>query len=208
MRRALGLLLGGNAGEVATIVTASATGLGRSLSTRQVLTLNLISDVLPAMTVAMKAPRHRDLRALSREGGAALDAPLRDEILRRAVGTAVPSLAACLAAAGLLGAASIGPVAFLSVIGTQLAQTFAMGWTDAGPDPAIAAAVAASVGVLAAGALVPATRAFLGLDGLTPPAIGLSLAASLAAPVVVAALPHGGAEEDERVAGGSGEVAA
>jgi cation-transporting ATPase I len=192
MRRALGLLLGGNAGEVTTLVAVGATGLGTSLGTRQVLTVNLVSDVLPAMTVAMKAPQHRDLAALSREDSTALDAPLRSEILRRAAGTAVPSIGACLVAAGLLGPQAVGPVAFLSIMGTQLAQTLAMGWTDGRPDPAIAAAVAGSVGALAIGAAVPVTRTFLGLGGLTPAGIGLALGASLAAPLFVRALPSGG----------------
>jgi hypothetical protein len=191
MRRALGLLLGGNAGEVATIVATGVAGLGTPLTTRQVLTVNLVSDVLPAMTVAMKAPEHRDLTALAREGGAALDGPLRVEILRRAAGTAVPSLAACLLAAGILGPAAVGPVAFLSVMGTQLAQALAMGGTDGRPDPAIAAAVAGSVGALAVAAAVPATRTFLGLGGLTPEAVAIALGASVAAPPFVRVLPWG-----------------
>ncbi|HMJ37166.1 MAG TPA: HAD-IC family P-type ATPase [Baekduia sp.] len=189
MRRALGLLLGGNAGEVVTIVAVGATGLASGLTTRQVLTVNLVSDALPAMTVAMRPPPHRDLATLSREGGTALDAPLRAEILRRAAGTAVPSLAACALAAGLGGAAAVGPVAFLSVMGTQLAQTLQMAWTNGRPDPAIAGAVAGSVSALALGAALPATRTFLGLGGLTPGGIGLALAASVAAPAVAGAVP-------------------
>jgi magnesium-transporting ATPase (P-type) len=191
MRRALGLLLGGNAGEVLTIAAVAAAGLGRSLTTRQLLTVNLVSDALPAMTVAMRPPQHRDLAALSREGDAALDAPLRAEILRRAAATAVPSLGACLLAAALLGAPAVGPVAFLSVMGTQLAQTLAMGWTDGAPDPAITVAVAGSVAALAAAAAMPATRTFLGLGGLTPPGIGLALGASIVAPAFARALPGG-----------------
>jgi hypothetical protein len=74
-------------------------------------------------------------------------------------------------------------------MGTQLAQTLAMGWSDGRPDPAIAAAVGGSVAALAAGAAVPATRAFLGLGGLTPSEVGLALGASLAAPVFARALP-------------------
>jgi hypothetical protein len=194
MRRALGLLLGGNAGEVATIVVVGATGMGASLTTRQVLTVNLVSDVLPAMTVAMKAPEHRDLSALSREGGTALDAPLRAEILRRAAGTAAPSLGACLLAAGLGGAQAVGPVAFLSVMGTQLAQTVAMSRTDGRPDRAIIVASAGSVGALALGAALPATRTFLGLGGLTPGGVGLALGASAVSPFFVRALPSNRAQ--------------
>jgi magnesium-transporting ATPase (P-type) len=189
MRRALGLLLGGNAGEVATIVAVGAAGMGTSLTTRQVLTVNLVSDVLPAMTVAMKAPAHSDLSALSREGSTALDAPLRAEILRRAAGTAAPSLAACVLAAGLGGPQTVGPVAFLSVMGTQLAQTIAMARTDGRPDRAITAAVGASVGALAVAAALPTTRTFLGLGGLTPTGIALALGASLVSPVFVRGLP-------------------
>jgi cation-transporting ATPase I len=189
MRQALGLLLGGNAGEVATIVAVSAVGMGSSLTTRQVLTVNLVSDVLPAMTVAMKAPEHRDLSALAREGSTALDGPLRAEILRRAAGTAVPSLAASLLGAALAGPQAVGPVAFLSVMGTQLAQTLAMARGDDRPDRAIVAASGASVAALALGVALPPTRAFLGLGGLTPLQVGLALGASAAAPAVVRALP-------------------
>src|SRR5262249_31422955 len=42
MRRALGLLLGGNLGELGLIVGASALGFGSPLNTRQILTVNLI----------------------------------------------------------------------------------------------------------------------------------------------------------------------
>jgi hypothetical protein len=67
-----------------------------------------------------------------------------------------------------------------------------MGWTDGRPDPAIAGAVAGSVGALVVGAAVPATRSFLGLGGLTPAGICLALGASVAAPVFVRALPGAG----------------
>jgi hypothetical protein len=94
-------------------------------------------------------------------------------------------------AAGLRGPQAVGPVAFLSVMGTQLAQTVAMARTDGRPDPAILASVAASVGALGLGAALPATRTFLGLGGLGASDAALALGASLTAPVLVRALPAG-----------------
>src|SRR5581483_12305601 len=52
IRRALGLLLGGNLGELGLVVGASALGLASPLVTRQILAVNLITDALPALAVA------------------------------------------------------------------------------------------------------------------------------------------------------------
>lgn len=68
IRRALGLLLGGNLGELGLEAGAAVLGLASPLTTRQILTVNLITDVLPALAVALQQPAHRELAALSREG--------------------------------------------------------------------------------------------------------------------------------------------
>ncbi|MBW3656593.1 MAG: HAD-IC family P-type ATPase, partial [Gemmatimonadetes bacterium] len=96
IRRALGLLLGGNLGELGLEAGAAVLGLASPLTTRQILTVNLITDVLPALAVALQQPAHRELAALSREGAGALEAPLRREVLRRGTATALPSLGAYL----------------------------------------------------------------------------------------------------------------
>ena len=94
MRRSLGLLLGGNAGEGGLMLLAGVAGLPVPLTTRQILTVNLATDVLPAVAIALQDPEHRDVSALAREGGAALGRPLRQDIKRRGVVTALPSFAA------------------------------------------------------------------------------------------------------------------
>jgi hypothetical protein len=98
LRRGLGVLLGGNLGELGLIVGATLLGRAAPLNTRQILTVNLITDALPAVSLVLQRPEHRDLRALAREGTAALDASLRGDVLRRGLATAVPSLAAFLLA--------------------------------------------------------------------------------------------------------------
>src|SRR5947209_11235572 len=65
IRRALGLLLGGNLGELGLMVGASIVGLASPLVARQVLAVNLITDALPALAVALQEPAHRHLAALA-----------------------------------------------------------------------------------------------------------------------------------------------
>ena len=94
MRRALGLLLGGNVGELGLIVGASVLGFASPLNTRQILVVNLITDALPGLSVVLQRPEHRNLAGLAREGTSALDASLRRDVLRRGAATALPALAA------------------------------------------------------------------------------------------------------------------
>jgi phosphoserine phosphatase len=181
IRRALGLLLGGNLGELALMAGASVIGLPSPLNSRQILTVNLITDALPALAVVLQQPEHRHLAGLAREGVSALDASLRTDVLRRGAATALPALAAHLLArsAGLAGA---GTVAFGGVVINQLAQTLDAGWVEGRPSGAVAGSVAASGGLLAATMLVPPVRQVLGIAAAGPlgwALIGASAAASV-----------------------------
>ena len=51
IRRALGLLLGGNLGELGLVVGATALGLASPLTARQILMVNVITDILPGLAV-------------------------------------------------------------------------------------------------------------------------------------------------------------
>ena len=84
LRRALGLLLGGNLGEIGLMVGGSLVGVAAPQTARQILAVNLITDVFPSITVALQGPAHHNLAGLSREGTAALEDPLRREVVRRA----------------------------------------------------------------------------------------------------------------------------
>jgi len=169
IRRALGLLLGGNLGELGLVVGASVLGLASPLVTRQILAVNLITDALPALAVALQRPADRNLAGLAREGEGALDKPLRDDVLRRAVATAAPALAAYLVALGTGGLPQARAVAFASIVTTQLAQTLDAGRTGDGLTRPVVAAVAASGALLVAALTVPALRELLLLAAPTPP---------------------------------------
>jgi cation-transporting ATPase I len=189
MRRALGLLLGGNLGEVGVMIGAAVFGLPAPLTTRQVLTVNLVTDVFPAVSVAIQPPEHRNLSEFSREGGAALDAPLRADVLRRGIATALPTLGACLLAWRTLSREAAGSVAYMSIVTTQLAQTVDLGWAEGRLTPQVLAAAGGSLAALAATFALPPVRMFL---GLAPPTVGgamLVAAASGAAVVLARKLP-------------------
>lgn len=184
IRRALALLLGGNLGELGLVAGASAMGLASPLLTRQILAVNLVTDVLPSLAVALQPPEDRNLAGLAREGTAALDAPLRRDVRRRGTGTAVPSLAAFLIALRSGGLPEARSVAFASVVATQLAQTLDVGRTEHSLTRSVFSAVAGSAGVLVATLTLPPLQRFLAL--VTPSPFGWALigAASLTAVLV------------------------
>ncbi|GAC1635476.1 MAG: calcium-translocating P-type ATPase, PMCA-type [Chloroflexota bacterium] len=176
IRRALGLLLGGNLGELGLMVGASVLGLSAPLITRQILAVNLVTDVLPSLAVALQPPEHRNLSALSREGTAALDTPLRNDVLRRGGATAGPSLVAYFVMLGSAGLPEARSVAFASVVATQLAQTLDAGRSEGNLTRSVFGAVAGSAGLLVAALTVSPLRTFLGL--VTPGPLGWVLVAA------------------------------
>ena len=183
MRRALGLLLGGNLGELGLVVGAAVLGLASPLTTRQILAVNLITDALPALSVALQRPEHRHLASLAREGTSALDQPLRQDVIRRGAATTVPSLAAFAITLAVSGLPQARTVAFASIVATQLAQTLKAGWVEGGLTPPVFGAVAASSGFLVAAIMVPTLRSLLTLTIPTPLSIGLIGAGAVAAAI-------------------------
>jgi calcium-translocating P-type ATPase len=183
-RRALAMLLGGNLGEIAFITAIAVLGLPASLTTRQVLAVNLGSDVLPAISLAVQEPRSGDLGALSREGTAAVGRPLWGEIARRGIATAVPALLAYLLTLRAQGPRQAQTVGFVSIVATQLAQTLDTGITEGGRVRPVVLAVGGSAALLGATVLVPRARAFLGLATPTPLGVAAIVLASALAIVM------------------------
>jgi magnesium-transporting ATPase (P-type) len=176
IRRALGLLLGGNLGELGLVVGASLLGANTPLTTSQILAVNAITDILPALAVALQQPEHRNLAALSREGEAALNKPLRNEVLYRGTATALPALVSYLILLGANTLPEARSVAFASIVGTQLAQTLDAGRSEGALTKPVLAAVAGSVSVLLAAFAVPPVRNFLQL--VVPSPLGWTLIGS------------------------------
>lgn len=172
VRRALGLLLGGNLGELGLVVGASIIGVTTPLIARQILAVNAITDILPALAVALQQPEHRNLAGLHREGEASLNKPLRNEVIRRGVATTLPSLASYLMMLGS-GVPQARSVAFGSIVATQLAQTLDSGWSEGTLTKPVLSAVAGSAGVLLAAFTVPPLRGFLQL--VLPAPLGWAL---------------------------------
>jgi calcium-translocating P-type ATPase len=181
IRRSLGYLLGGNLGEVGFLVGAGLLGPGTPVTARQILAVNLGSDVLPALALVVQEPRTRDLEQLAREGEAALEGPLRQEILRRGISIAVPSLAAYTLA--LRGGRQAQSVGYGSIIGCQLAHAMEASVEEGAATPNALRAVGLSVALLAATLVLPPLRTALGLAPLGPTGwllIGTAAAASVA----------------------------
>jgi calcium-translocating P-type ATPase len=187
LHEALALLLGGNLGEVATLAGAALLGRGAVLGARQILAVNLVTDVLPAVAVAVQPPRERELSLLAREVGGSFDEQLRAGIIRRGIATAAPALLAVLVAPAL--GAQATTVAFGSMIVTQLAQTVQSGRVRDTLSAPVIGAVAGSGGVLALSLTAPPVRTFLRLPPTTPPSL-LLIAATAPAATALACLPE------------------
>ncbi|MDQ4117119.1 MAG: HAD-IC family P-type ATPase, partial [Actinomycetota bacterium] len=68
VRDALSILLGGNLGEIAYTLGTGMVGGAGSLNARQLLLINLLTDVLPAMAVAVRPPADATAAQLLAEG--------------------------------------------------------------------------------------------------------------------------------------------
>jgi magnesium-transporting ATPase (P-type) len=194
-RRALGLLLGGNLGELGLVVGASVLGRGTPLTVGQILAVNAITDILPALAVILQQPEHRDLTRLQREGAAALNAPLIKEVVRRGLATALPSLAAYLLTLRSSSLTDARSVAFASIVLTQLAQTVMAGRSEGHLTRPVVGAVGGSLGVLAVAFSFPPLRRFLNLTLLPPSTWTLVAGSALAALLVNRLLSMGDAQQ-------------
>ena len=99
VRDALAILVGGNMGEVGFTVIATALAGGSPLGARQLLLVNLLTDMLPAMTIAMRPPGSCSPEMVLREGpDASLGSALVNQIALRATMTTGGALSGWLVA--------------------------------------------------------------------------------------------------------------
>ncbi|MFC5852488.1 cation-translocating P-type ATPase [Streptomyces chlorus] len=183
VRRALGILLGGNLGEI--IFTLASTLLtGRSaLNARQLLLVNLLTDMLPAMAIAARPPADHPDRLLAEGPEASLGKALTRHIRLRAAVTTVAATAAWIVARATGTRGRADTVALVALVTSQLFQTL----QDAGRDPVVAAAAVGSLVVLGMVVSVPGLSHFFGSRPLGPAAWTIALASaagSLLVPLV------------------------
>ncbi|MGW7404096.1 HAD-IC family P-type ATPase [Streptomyces sp. NPDC054833] len=186
VRKALAILVGGNLGEIAfTLLGAAATGTS-PLTARQLLLVNLFTDLAPAMAVALRPPRPEATERMLHEGPeVSLGTALTDETVNRAVATALGATAGWLAARFTGRPARARTVALVALVGAQLGQTLLVG----GRSPAIVIASVGSLAALAAVVQTPVLSQFFGCTPLGPIAWSIALSAAAGATVSSLFLP-------------------
>ncbi|MGH9022459.1 MAG: HAD-IC family P-type ATPase, partial [Acidimicrobiia bacterium] len=182
VRDAVGLLVGGNLGEVAFILGGTLVGGSAPLLPRQLLLVNLLTDVLPALAIAGRPPPGRDVGALLASGPDALFGEALERLIRRrALCTGAGSTLAWLAFRPIASAGRARTVGLVALVGGQLGQTLAIGRGS----PAVLVAMGVSAGALATIVSTPGLSHLFGCRPLGPvgwtAGIGGALAATGAA---------------------------
>lgn len=132
VRDAVSILVGGNLGEIGFSVGAGFLSGRSPLSPRQLLLVNLLTDVAPAMAIAVRPPLDTDLSALAREGPhASLGTPLNREIASRAVATTMGAGSGWLVGRLTGSRERAGTIGLVSLVGSQLGQTLVYGGMSA-----------------------------------------------------------------------------
>ncbi|WP_431963735.1 HAD-IC family P-type ATPase [Actinacidiphila sp. bgisy160] len=189
---ALTVLIGGNAGEIGFSLFGTLVSGASPLSTRQLLLVNLLTDMFPAMAVAVTPQgATADTAAdTDRESGAArtgsaplglgtLGAPLGRQIRHRGIVTTLGAATAWLAGTVTPGSARrTSTMALCGVVGAQLTQTV----TGRRHSPLVWLTVLGSAAALIAVIQTPGVSQFFGCTPLGPVAwAGVTAAVALAA---------------------------
>ena len=167
VRDAVSVLVGGNLGEIVFTLGAELLLPGGSpLNARQLLLVNLLTDLVPSMALAARPPAGTDPARLAREGPeASLGAALTRDVLVRG-GLTATAAGLGWQAGRLTGVTRgrAGTVALVSLVGSQLGQTLAAGWRD----PLVVGSTAVSAAVLAGVVQTPGLSHFFGCRPLGP----------------------------------------
>ncbi|MGY4901119.1 HAD-IC family P-type ATPase [Streptomyces sp. 900116325] len=167
---AISILLGGNAGEVGFSVLGTLLSGTSPLSTRQLLLVNLLTDMFPAMAVAVTPhdpepagePAAADTVPV---GLAVLGQPLTRQIRHRGVITGIGAATAWLIGTLTPGSARrTSTMALCGVVGAQLTQTVA----GRRHSPLVLATVLGTAVVLVALVQTPVVSHFFGCTPLGP----------------------------------------
>ncbi|MFA1541965.1 HAD-IC family P-type ATPase [Actinomadura monticuli] len=188
VRDAAAILVGGNAGEVSFTVLGTALSGSAPLSPRQLLVVNMLTDMLPALAVAITPA----------DTGPGADAPvhgftgrdMRRVLAVRGTATAAAALLSwqagrrtSLIPGGRRRASTMGLAA---LVGAQLGQTLIARWRS----PLVLATGAVSAAALFAIIETPGVSQFFGCTPLGPTAWTIVTAAAAAATLGAALIPH------------------
>ena len=178
VRDAVSVLVGGNAGEVAFTVLGTALGGRAPLGTRQLLLVNLLTDMFPALAVAVATPRAAAVDEA--DAGPFAGHPLAAVLLagpQRGFTDTVRRMVLVRGAATTVGATGAwatgrltgpfgraGTMGLAALIATQLGQT---AWSGR-RSPLVLATAAGSAAVLFAIVQTPGVSRFFGCTPLDP----------------------------------------
>jgi cation-transporting ATPase I len=204
VRDATSILVGGNLGEVAFTLGGSLVDGRPALNARQLLLVNLLTDVAPAMAIAVAPPRGMTPEQLLEEGpDRSLGEALNRAIISRAVTTAAGTGGAWMAARLTGTRVRASTVALAALVGTELGQTLLTGWRS----PLVVGSSVASGALMALIIQTPGVSNMFGCRPLGPlgwsqalTASGLATVGSLVTPHIIDRLldgPGRQAEEDE-----------
>ncbi|MEU0516928.1 cation-translocating P-type ATPase [Streptosporangium sp. NPDC006007] len=172
VRDALSILLGGNVGEIVFAVGSSLLTGRNVLNARQLLLVNLLTDMLPAMAVAVRPPASTSPERLLAEGPeASLGASLTRDIYLRAATTAAAAGAAWSIGRVTGTRSRANTIGLVALVSAQLFQTLVAG----GRDRVVALAVLVSLSVLGASVSLPGLCGFFGCRPLGPVGWGIAL---------------------------------
>ncbi|WP_255362182.1 cation-translocating P-type ATPase [Blastococcus aurantiacus] len=200
VRDAVSILVGGNAGEVAFTVLGTAVGGRAPVGTRQLLLVNLLTDMFPALAVAVAAPRSANgtgdddgplaghpLAAVLLAGPhSGFTREVRRMVLVRGAATASGATAAWVAGrvTGPLFRGRASTMGLAALIATQLVQT---AWSGR-HSPLVLGTVAGSFAVLLGIVQTPGLSRFFGCTPLDPVSwavvLGCAVAGAAGAEVV------------------------
>jgi cation-transporting P-type ATPase I len=131
VREAVSILVGGNFGEIAFSLGGGLVDGRPPLSARQLLLVNLLTDVAPAMAIAVRPPADSERVRLQEEGpDASLSQPLNRAIATRAAATAIGASAAWGVGRLTGSVARARTIGLVALVGSQLAQTLTMADRD------------------------------------------------------------------------------
>ncbi len=199
VRDAVAILVGGNLGEIGFILVASAITGASPLNPRQLLLVNLLTDMAPALAIALRDPPDRTADTLLHAGpDASLGGPLTRQIAIRAGATAAGASAAWVVARMTGTPTRARTVALAALVGTQLGQTLLVG----GRSPQVLAATAVSVVALVVVVETPGVSQFFGCRPLGPVGWSIAVGASAGATGASVAVPWALARLGERISHG------
>jgi cation-transporting P-type ATPase I len=196
VRDAVSILVGGNLGEIAFTLAGGLVDGRPPLNARQLLLVNLLTDVAPAMAIALRPPAADVKESLAREGpDASLGHALDRDIASRAVVTAGGAGAAWAVGRFTGTRERASTIGLIALVGTQLGQTLLSGGLSR---PVILTGVL-SVAALAGIVQSPGLSHFFGCRPLGPLGWATAATASVTATGLAAIYPEAVAQLAQRL---------